>query len=161
MSDALTDISRDIERIMLMEKAMEVLMEYLSNPTEHLKYKLLDLLKQVDSVEGGFWTVRNDFSTFIAENLTKLVKGDKDTWLTFLIRANGFKKYDKLKKLSPFKDKVVMLVDYGYSSVRFEGELTMKMEEILKKRGYSTYNGEKYVMILPEDAFDKAEIIQI
>lgn len=54
-----------------------------------------------------------------------------------------------------------MLVDYGYISVRIEGELTMIVEEILKKRGHSTYNREKYVMILPEEAFDKTEIIQI
>lgn len=161
MSDALTDINRDIERANLTERFIEALAEYLSNPTDEGRQKVFACADDVDNLRRGYWTSKTNLHSYIEKNLDNLIVGDKEAWMLLLFRFMGYRKYKKLKELSPFKDNILLIADYGYGFVTFEGEIESEIYTALRDRGCKAYNGETYIIVLPDDVFRNANIVRV
>lgn len=158
MSDALTDMNRDFDRAGLVEKALEQLVEYLLNPSDEAKSALLEIAKKADGVEGGYWGSRTRLLPFLRKNLDKLLSKDETVWTTLLLMAYGFPQFTRLKKLSPIKEKVMLVADYGYGFVDFIGEFEDAISDLISRRGYPTYNGKGYLILLPKEALENASV---
>ena len=161
MSDALTDMNRDIERANLTEGFIEALAEYLSNPTDEGRQKVFACAEDVDNLRRGYWTSKTNLHSYIEKNLDNLIVGDKEAWMSLLFRFTGYRKYKKLKELSPFKDTILLIADYGYGFVTFEGEIESEIYTALRDRGYKAYHGEAYIIVLPNDVFRNANIVKV
>ena len=79
--------------------------------------------------------------------LKNLLARDENVWAAFLLDA---KRYDgpfgKLKKLSPFAGKLIILVDYGSGFVTLGGEIEQEIERAIVKRGLCAYDCDKYLV---------------
>lgn len=166
MSDALTDIARDQRRGTLFEDYLANLANYLEKPNKK-KYKVLkDSAELVDSVPRGYWGGSTSLSNGIGIYIKRLKEGDKTTWGKLLNVSKGREQYNQLIKISPFKDKLRIHVDYGkgFSNIDF-GDLESRIHAHLRKKDYRTFDCDKYDVILNlseadlDKLLDSSEII--
>jgi hypothetical protein len=114
MSDALSDIARDEERGRMFEKFAEVLVLRLREEVDF--DTLIVAARDVDAVRGGYWgrgTKLEDQirSEFFVLRLYGESNGDPfvaQQWLRWLYKLSDTRHYLALKRLSPFKDKVLV-----------------------------------------------------
>lgn len=159
LSDALTDINRDFDRAELVEKALERLVEYLVNPSDEAKSVLFETAKKADDIEGGYWGSKTRLLPFLRKNLGKLLSKDETVWATLLLMAYGFPRFTRLKKISPIREKVMLVADYGYGFVNFIGEFEDAISDLISRHGYPTYQGKGYLILLPQAALKNANVV--
>lgn len=158
MSDALNDIEKDITRVKLINKFLEKITQYLSCPTDNAKTEVLEFAKEVDDVPYGYFGGGTEIASFVEKNIDRLKNKNPKAWVKLLGIAISTQYYRQLKELSPFKDKIMLVVDYGCGFVNFEGEIENAISKILTLKGYKTYDCDKYAVFIPEEAFKNADV---
>lgn len=161
MSDALSDIAADERRGRNFASYLSCVKEYLLNPTKENFKKAVEGARNTDSVSRGYWGGRTYLSKDIKNHLKKLQKGDKEEWAKFLSRLRGSSwdyRLQEFKKLSPFKDKFVLFVDYGRGFVTIKGELESLVSQIVRQgKNWKTYDADDYFIAIPKPDVKEAE----
>jgi hypothetical protein len=161
MSDALTDIARDQERARAFNAFLEKLTEYLSKPTKAAQEVVLKYAQDTDAVTGGYWTGKTNLASFVQDNLEGLVQQDKKAWAKILKMVLDSPFYYQLKDMSPFRSKVMLIIDYGIGFVTFGGEIEDWAYRLLRQEGHKTYEGDTYAVFIPEEALAGCEIAHL
>lgn len=124
MSDALSDIARDEERGARFELFFLKVKEYVKNPNSDTLKSAIEAAEEVDSVGRGYWGGETNLGDDIDNCLQRLVSSDmvikELEWAKLLGLAIRSYKFQELKALSPFADKIVVFVDYGTGFVNIE-----------------------------------------
>lgn len=168
MSDALSDIATDERRTRNYDTLLENLLNYLKEPSDESHQQIVEAAKNTDSVGQGFWGGRTDFSNGLEERLQKLREGDKTVWAKTLVEVstNNNRMYPKFKQLSPFKDQVLLFIDYGCGHHARAKILEFGEDEIAKKiqdENFMTHDCDKYILALPisEDIINQGNVFHI
>lgn len=154
MSDALSEIARDQERGEHFETFLLKVKEYVENPNSDTLKIAIELAEVVDYMGRGNWSRKINLGNNAENCLQRLVSSDiaiKETeWVKLLGLSFHSYRFQELKALSPFTDKVVVFVDYGTGFVNIEGfELLNNMiSKAIKRQGMRTYDCDKYLVVM-------------
>ena len=160
MSDAFTDAARAQRRLDQFELYVGAIYDYLRNPDRNTLDKVITTAHIIDSREG------TKLSDELPKILLQLTIGDgpvdtpikKAAWAKLLFKAQDSDYFNRLKKLSPFKDQIVAFVDYGMGFVRFHGDVNRLFSKPIADKGWQTFDCDKYVVVMPEP---KPEDVQV
>lgn len=150
MSDALTDIANDERRGRLFDKYLDAVCRFVDYPTDENLKNAAEAAVSLDSFRSrGYWSGHTSVSASITDALKKLKDGDRGIWARLLSQAWDRVAFRQLKKLSPYRDNVVMFVDYGCGFATIRGELEQLAGQLIKNKGFKTYDCDKYFVALP------------
>ncbi len=120
MSDALTDISCDSLRGELGAQMIYYMVEYLNGDSK-ARYKAFQVAKEMAAVPKGYWGVKDDKTKTLMAWLKELKKGSLEAWKRFVVYSTnfmwgmtgnkGFIPYEIVKKISPWRDKKLGILD--------------------------------------------------
>ncbi|MDP2947456.1 MAG: hypothetical protein Q8N88_05060 [Nanoarchaeota archaeon] len=112
MGDGMTDARRESDRWECYLNYIRALIEFLKNPTKENKLCLVKAAKTTDAIRGGYFTRETGLRKCFEKTLKSLKANDKTAW-AHLLNSVVFKRiyFQELKKLSPFKDQFVLIVD--------------------------------------------------
>ncbi|MEK7646846.1 MAG: hypothetical protein AAB378_00540 [Patescibacteria group bacterium] len=161
MSDAMTDMYRDAERDRHFDAYLKSVKEYLENPKTENLVKVLEAAENTDNVHGGYWGGTTNLRKYVEKLLAQLRANDKEAWTKFLsmLLANKHPIFQEFKAMSPFKDKLLILVDYGCGFVTMKSELQNMLDECISQgKNLKTYDADKYLVALPMPDLGKAEV---
>jgi hypothetical protein len=162
MSDGMTDTQRDIDRGRYFSEYISALEKFLKRPTRTNRRKVIQLANKTDDVPIGYLRFKANVSVNLEERLMKLQKGDKETWAKMLFGIIEEYYYEDLKKLSPFKDMLLVKVDYGCGFVNLKGDVNSLFDSIIgDDKGWKTYDTDKYVVAIDKPDVSKAEVFWI
>lgn len=152
MSDALTDIARDDRRAREYGSYVEALLDHLEDKVEI--GPVIEAAKRTDEVPRGYWGGRTDISTSVEERIGKLRSGDEREWARLLdmLSRDGtwaHHRYHRAKALSPWKDRLLIHVDYGCG---FNTIHCPDLDAIVRRAGMKTYDADDYVVAVPVQA---------
>ncbi|MFH0891529.1 MAG: hypothetical protein V1867_01980 [Candidatus Falkowbacteria bacterium] len=102
---------------------------------------------------GKFAWLYRDFSAVAA----KLKEGDQKNWARLLAAVDDIQ-FAELKKISPWADKVLLIVHYDHRDGR--GDFKYALARLIKERK-SWPVGRKVLVVLPSDILEKIEPIDI
>ena len=166
MSDALTDIARDQSRGEKYRNFLELLTDYLESKdkTKDALKKIIEAARETDSVRGGYWGGRTKLFHGLLQRINALEKGDESEWARLLAEMNSrYPLYKRVKAISPFVGKMLIHVGYGRGFVNFDrdtGDLANFLSQaIAKGKGWETYQGDAYMVVLPEPTAQEIEVI--
>ena len=159
MSDALTDIARDERRAEKFSDFVETVIKYLGQNSDKNKKAVKDAAESCDNVPMGYWSGPTSLAKNLDDWLYKLVNQDEKVWLKWLLRTrdNYNTNFDRLKKISPYRGKTIVLVDYGFGFGNLGGEIQNQFDKIIADNGYATYDADKYAIILDAPIKGKIE----
>src|SRR4030042_4846610 len=161
MADAMTAAARDDRIYRFYTAFIDLLIEFLKNPAEDTLQKAIKASRSVaaDRISGAYWGNGSFLKSEVEveERLKKLVAGDEDAWLATLAMVAGEKmRLADLKALSPFKDFIFILVNYGDGFVALEGAIKSLVSSFIGEgMGWQTYRGVKYAVALPKPDFER------
>lgn len=161
MSDAFTDMARDNERARNFDAYLKSVKEYLENPTTENLAKALEAAENMDSVRGGYWSGKTNLRKNAEASLAELRANDKKAWTKFLamLLENEHPMLQEFKSMSPFKDKMLIFVDYGCGFVHLKGELQSMLDQYIRQnKNLRIYDGDKYLVALPMPDLEKTEV---
>ena len=165
MSDALTDIARDQERIGFFQHYLLRIKEYVLNPNPDTSKAVIEAAKTADFIRGGYWSSEIELSENIENRLKRLVSEDKivkeTEWAKLLGLAVKSFQFQELKALSPFANKTVVFVDYGRGFVNISGDLGLLkglIAKAIRNQGMTTYDCDDYLVIMPPIEIKAEEI---
>jgi len=166
MSDALTDIATDQRKASLFAEALIRLVDYLKKPSINNLAAVLAYAEQIDSMRGGYWSGKTSLSTGILseKSIEKLRNGDKELWAKLLRFSFGYNVYDKLKALSPFHNKILVVVDYGWRGARpttIEGEAVGALSKVIEDNGLPINDCQKYMLAFPQLNSSDIEVLTL
>lgn len=167
MSDGISDSYRDQERGDRFEDYIIAVIDYLVKPTKASKDTVLDCAERCDGVGRGYFTGPTSLRKNCEELLEQLVAQDHQAWARMLMRAEdcsswiGWQKYqmslrDKLKSISPFKDKMVGRIEYGIGFSSLYGDIKTMFDQFLSANDYCVNDCDTYTVIM-----DKPVISQV
>jgi len=164
MSDALTDLARDGRRAELYKEFIGKLTEYLKNNNEETFEELETLAARLDSVPRGYWNGQTTILEGLPKFVASLKDNDEKVWGSLLISLSNdweySRLYKELKELSPFKDKILISVNYGCGFVNFRGDLESVCNRIIsKENNMRTYDADHYLLVLPEESFKNVKVL--
>lgn len=124
MSDALSDIAREQQRGAAFERYLDAIIAYITKPTKTNQENVFKAAKETDSVVGGYFhSEPTKLSEGLGKRLTRLRKNDEEAWVTLLSSVMEEAAYfSKLKKLSPFKDQIAIILKYQYNNLIMGGD---------------------------------------
>lgn len=160
MTDALSEIARDKQRAEYFEKFVRAALEYIQKPARRNLKASLKAAGETDSVVGGYWSkAATNLLEGLENRLRKLSKGDKEEWARFLWLVQDELNFKEIKALSPFKNQLTIFVDYGHGFVhnRVAGLQDALNRIIREKYGWTIYDCDKYVVVLPNLSTEKIE----
>lgn len=155
MSDALTDIARDTRRAEVFGEYLEAVKAYLLDSSQETFKNAVEAAQVVDGVPRGYWGGRTSLSKDIEKRLRSLKRGNKQEWARFLSLVMRYDisyrhLFEEFKAISPFKDKLLVHVDYGCGFVHFGGEIEAFFAKIIREHaGWKTYDADDYFVALP------------
>ncbi len=167
MSDALSEIARDQDRENELQNFYLALTDYLENPSDG---KLADVKKSAentDSVGGGYLGGgRTNILKNLERKMGELSNGDKTAWAKLLIGAYARRYegefhegeiYSRLKKLSPYADKILLHVDYGigFSNIKRTMEFQEAVDDKIKSSGMKVLDADQYLLAFDKNDFEK------
>lgn len=163
MSDGISDSYRDQERGERYEYFLKVLAEFLEKSDAPSCPALEAAAKDLDRVPRGLITGRTNISAGLSVMVKKLREGDERTWGGLLLSAvSNYPRdvFNRLKAISPFKDKVLISVDYGCGFVTLEGEFESFLAEfIAKDNGLKVYDADDYLVAVDKDVLKNAKLV--
>ena len=127
-------------------------MDYLNNPSVESYNTLEKSAKSVDSVSRGYSGGRTSIAESLKECTENLKKKDQRTWARLLTNLADFPDMqERLREISPFAESVILYVDYGcgFSNMDSLGEFGKNIHELIKNRGYKTYDCDDYAISIP------------
>lgn len=161
MSDGSTDIWRDSCRAEAYADFLFLLVIYLEHPIDENLKQVKDAAETCDGIPRGYWQGRTALAKNLDEWLEKLCNNEKKVWLRLLIgsqdvfQPESYKKwdcslYDKLKSISAYSDKTIIMNDYGYGFSTIRGELQEMIDSWIKNEGMCIRKGDEYALIFDE-----------
>ncbi|OGF26877.1 hypothetical protein A2303_02515 [Candidatus Falkowbacteria bacterium RIFOXYB2_FULL_47_14] len=164
MGDAYSDASRAYDREQMEALFIQNLTAYLRpDCSESEAESLLLWLKSVANNRSGSDCYRWDFGRFawlyrdFSAGAVKLKQGDQETWARLLGAVDDIQFAD-LKKISPWADKVLLIVHYDHRDGR--GDFKYALVRLIKENKSWTV-GKKVLVVLPSDILEKIEPIDI
>jgi hypothetical protein len=154
MSDALTDIARDQWREEEYKEYLRFFIDYLEKPNKKKFKKLLEAAESTDSVPRGYWKGRTALADKLQSNIDLLNKRDAKAWATLMFKIKdlfwtGHPLYQKVKKMSPWQGKIVMLMNCGSGrQTEISGELVEYFDDIVSGRGMCVDDGDVYLITM-------------
>lgn len=141
-------------------KFFDALLDYLKEPTEDKIPQLSRLLCQSEENQKAYWRGEGYLKDRIGAKLAALVNQDRDAWAKFLFGLGD--DLPEFKALSPFKDQMIILVDYGCGFVQFFGpDLTSLIDRIIESKNMLTYDADDYLVLLPEIKPEDCDVIWV
>ena len=163
MSDGITDSYRDQRRAECYEKFLCWLADYIENPTEESLASLKLAGEQTDRIPRGLMGGQTNIASGLENLLAKLLEGNERFWGGLLLSAHGGcpdESFRKLKKVSPFKDKIIIGVEYGIGFVNLIGEAKELFDRIIgKEQNMKIYDGDTYLAAIPKDVLKDTQIV--
>lgn len=162
MSDALSDIARDQARGRCYSSYLEAICVYLADPSEEKRQVVIAAASDTDTVRGGYFGSKTNFSDDVANLLEGLKNGDKPTWAKFLSSlCSNQHDYAVLRTFSPFQDRTLVFVNYGCGFVTLYGDIQPLLDSIIHDENMRTYDCDKYLVSLSRLDTAKAEVLWI
>lgn len=158
MSDAMTDISRDRQRYSTFVDLTENLAEYLKDPNETNFNSVIKTCKEMDEIPSGYFGGTTSYATYIEKQLTLLKDKDRQAWIQILHKTYNTPYHQRLKNLSPFKDQIMIIINYGRGFANIEGEIQSVFDKIIYDEKYKAYDCDKYAVFIPKNSFENAEV---
>lgn len=156
MSDALTDISRDEKRSAYFENYLITLSNYLAKPSKKIYEKLKNAGESIDVVPRGYFGGRTNFSQNFNDFMNGLCNKDVKTWCELLNMSKDSIVYEKLHKLSPLSDKILIHVDYGNGFCDIDlGDFEKMIHDKIRGADFRTFDCDNYNLVLPKDKLEK------
>lgn len=162
MSDALTDTARDERRAEAFGKYLKAVEDYLLKPNGKNLNLIIKAAEKTDSIKRGYFGSQTSLGQDIKERMEKLKNNDKQEWAKFLSsiidRSYCFSEF---KKLSPFKDKLVLHAHYGYGwGPDIKGDVQKLVTRIIaKKKNWKTHDCDYYLVIMDMPSVESADAI--
>lgn len=167
MSDGSTDLYRDSCRAEAYGDFLFLLAIYLEHPIKKNLKRVKRVAETCDGIPRGYWQGRTALAKDLDEWLEKLRDNEKKIWLRLLIGCIGayqydsYEKwncsiYDKLKSISIYADKSIILQDYGYGFSTVGGELDKILDGWIEEEGMCVRQADKYALIF--DAFPRPQV---
>lgn len=155
MSDGMSDMARESREADAAASYLRQLVKHLGNPSELSRKAIIALgLGLPNSWRYGYGNFRRDeWPRFMKKNLAKLEAGDKAAWSQLLRLAleSSPASYRRLKKVSPFKNRLLLFIDYDGGSA--EALLTGDVSRLLSGKATSeevvdgvTYSRSPYLI---------------
>lgn len=148
MSDGITDAYRAERRWREFERHICAIKDYILNPDEFHFKQAIEVATIIDRDEG------TKFTEELGNLLPKLMAVDEDiknsAWAKLLAKSYESMYFDSLKKLSPFKEKIVAFVDYGEGFVTFYGDIEKFFSKSVADKGLKTFDCDKYIVVMPK-----------
>lgn len=148
MSDGMSDAYKDAGEYEWFVQYLKEVLRWFQDQTDSRHERVFSEKKLV--------TVRRIFGPEVtAEELTTiplgLLENNKGLWTKLLMAVPSSEKelFKSFKKLSPFSDKIFIVVNYGRGFVNFEGETEIYFKSLIKDKEWRTYDCDKYAVLLP------------
>lgn len=162
MSDGITDSYRDQRRAECYEEFLSCLADHLEQPSDEKASLLLKAASETDQVPRGLMSGQTNLSIGLSGLLEKLLARDEKIWGNLLMSAYGGypdKSFYRLKKISPFEDKVLLKVEYGIGFVSLHGDFQNFLDRFVgKEKNLKIYDGDSYLVTIPEEALSGAGV---
>ena len=153
MSDGMTDMQRAVDENRAFVSYLNLILRWLKKPTDKDLKKLATQGLSTSRTLFGFDDEDEDAHILanIQSRMSLLRDGDKQVWARFLtgISRDANDLFMDFKKLSPFSDEVFVVVDYGLEFVTLRGEIEPFLEDLIKGKGWKTYDCNTYVALIP------------
>lgn len=161
MTDGMTDAFRMTQDALRRESYCDELVKYLKGPTKERLQAVIAAAKYEDCGGGFGGGSGRKLSENIEERLKKLRENDREEWIGLLESVCRERwNFLKLKPLSPFAGKLFIVVDYGIGFVNFYGDTEHFFRSLIEgKKGWKTYDGDKYAVILEKPNLEASEIV--
>jgi hypothetical protein len=163
MSDGITDSYRDQRRAEDYEYFLDCLVGYLEKQIGENLVAVKKAAAATDAVPRGLMSGRTNLSDGLDGLLEKLLEKDERMRGKLLFSAHNIyppTAFEKLKGLSPFKNRLLVWVDYGIGFVNLRGELQGLIDKaIARGRNMKIYDADKYLLTLPESVLNRTEVI--
>jgi len=163
MSDGITDSYRDQRRAECFEDFLSCLADHLEQSSDEKISRLLKAASETDQVPRGLMSGRTNLSEGLSGLLEKLLAGDEQTWGNLLMTAHGGypdKSFYRLKKVSPFKDKILLKMDYGIGFVSLHGDFQNFLDKFVgSEKNLKIYDGDSYLVTISKEAFNGAGVV--
>ena len=157
MGSGVSDLAGDQERGRKHHHFLKVLADYLESPEDNLLANLEKAAEDTDSVIRGLYSRPTSLVRGLQETVQELRAGDKRKWASLLTSIDQTTSaYEKLKRLSPFKDMILLVVDYG------RGFVTMRSEDVhrlIREGDYLTFDSDSYLVAFPRGIRDKIDVV--
>jgi hypothetical protein len=161
MSDGLTDVARDQRRGRCYDEYLESIRVFLGDPTDENRQKALLGAKNTDAVPSGYFGGRTELESKAEALLADLQGGDKSAWAKFLFSLKDSRDFRIFKEISPWKDQLLIAVDYGCGFVHFHGDIEPFMRSIINGKDMRTYDADDYLVVLPKIAVEETEVFWV
>jgi len=161
MGDAYSHASAEYERREVEAWFVKHLTRYLDPAWKKDENALLDSLKFIAVNRSGINCYKCDFGRLawlyrdFLEVAAKLKQGNHDTWAKLLGSLNDDTEFMKLKEVSPWPNKILLIVDYDYRDGR--GDLKYILAKLIKDKK-SWPIGKKVLVVLSADTLEKSDI---
>ena len=175
MSDGLSHLQRDSDRTSAFSDFLICLAVYLEKPTKKNKKEIEKIAKKCDNISMGYWSGSTALTKNLDEWINLIEKNDEEAWLKLLISARRARTtsslyidfyfkweitiYEKLKSLSPFKDKLMFSLSYGPNHHAIDFLDIEIVDDYLKSKKMATYNGDNYILFFDKKNLDKIKWI--
>ena len=165
MSDGITDSYRDQRRAECFANFLLRLVVFLEDGSSSVEK--LELLKQAasqtDDVPRGLMSGQTSLSEGLNTLIANLQKKDERTWGNLLMTAHGDLpdiSFYRLKKLSPFKDKILLQVDYGCGFVTLRGDFQNFIDNLIRfDKNLKVYDADTYLITLPKETMNEVTVV--
>lgn len=167
MSDGSTDLYRDSCRAEAYGDFLFLLAVYLEHPIKKNLKRVEEAAETCDGIPRGYWQGSTALAKGLDKWLEKLRNKDEKVWLRLLMGCQGVHQYDarikwdcsiyaKLKSMSIYADKAIIVHDYGYGFSTIRGELKDMMDAWIKNEGMCVRQADKYALIF--DSFPRPKV---
>ena len=169
MSDAMSDMAHAVRLAKMHDEFLGLMLDYLLKPN---KKKMATVIKKSKKTRMMKFFYRIDvgasfdeFPEYVEGFVTKLLKQDKETWskfLFFLARDEDGGSLEEFKKISPFADKLLVAINYGYGFARLYGEVERFLSSIISdEKGFKTYSADDFFMALDKPDTENTEVFWV
>lgn len=162
MSDGASEIARDQDRHSAYERYLAALADWYVLRTDESLVALRAAAEATDSIRGGYSTGSTKLAARLDRLLQSLAEGNLTAWGRLLLGAASYLEVsERLRSLSPFGDRILVLADYGLGFVHLRGEIEAAVAAKIREAGGSPYAGEDYIIALPREALQGATVVPL
>ncbi|MEK6760450.1 MAG: hypothetical protein AABX93_00850 [Nanoarchaeota archaeon] len=163
MTDGCCEVARDQERGEGMNEFYVALTNYLENSSHENQSAMNAIAKATDEVRGGYFGGQTNISGKLERKLQELKNGNRTSWARTLLEVHENRYefgiydnniYERLKKMSPYNGKIILLVDYGCngrkSNIDETTEFSKEIDKRIESAGMRIHDGDNYIVSVDE-----------
>ena len=161
MGDAFTDIAKEQRQADGVRGFLEVVADYIESPSKENFDRVAGYGYEAAGFIYGYNARKQLLVVDLKEVLDKLSHGDERQWGRILQLAEGSPHhYGRLKSISPYADKLLVVVDYGSGFVSLHGDIQAFFDGVIAEgKNWKTYDCDKYMVVLDKPDPDKTEVV--